>query len=214
MLRIDSFASVQLLLVCTWQNLVCCTCCTLFMLPLSQLGVILIWQSFDQLCRLHAAWFGWVIYQIYGSSPVLIWLAMPMLSAVLTWPIYGMQVTAILSFAASSSAGGVVILFQKDVLFCRRYPQLPCGKYELATAFAFLSWALSATSALIAFWLLAAFWFCVSSCDSNVYSTSFFWSSLFVAFIKDNLPYHIFSKPRSPKMEILGSCKVRGVNSY
>uniref|UniRef100_K3ZFG8 CASP-like protein n=1 Tax=Setaria italica TaxID=4555 RepID=K3ZFG8_SETIT len=37
-----------------------------------------------------------------------------------------------------------------------RYPQLPCGKYELAAAFAFLSWALSATSALIMFWLLAA----------------------------------------------------------
>jgi len=71
--------------------------------------------------------------------------------------VVGDWVTAILSFAASSSAGGVVILFQKDVLFCRRYPQLPCGKYELATAFAFLSWALSATSALIAFWLLAAF---------------------------------------------------------
>nr|CAB3465041.1 unnamed protein product [Digitaria exilis] len=67
-----------------------------------------------------------------------------------------MQVTAILSFAASTSAAGVVILFQKDVLFCRRYPQLPCGKYELATACAFLSWALSATSALIMFWLLAA----------------------------------------------------------
>lgn len=70
--------------------------------------------------------------------------------------VVGDWVTAILSFAASSSAGGVVILFQKDVLFCRRYPQLPCGKYELATAFAFLSWALSATSALIMFWLLAA----------------------------------------------------------
>uniref|UniRef100_A0A0A9G101 CASP-like protein n=1 Tax=Arundo donax TaxID=35708 RepID=A0A0A9G101_ARUDO len=71
--------------------------------------------------------------------------------------INGMQVTAILSFAASCSAGGVVVLFQRDVLFCRRYPQLPCGKFELATALAFLSWALSATSALIMFWLMVGF---------------------------------------------------------
>jgi len=71
--------------------------------------------------------------------------------------VVGDWVAAILSFAGSSSAAGVVILFQKDVLFCRRYPQLSCGKYELAIACAFLSWALSATSALIMFWLLAAF---------------------------------------------------------
>uniref|UniRef100_A0A0D9WH93 CASP-like protein n=1 Tax=Leersia perrieri TaxID=77586 RepID=A0A0D9WH93_9ORYZ len=66
-------------------------------------------------------------------------------------------VTALLSFAASCSAGGVIVLFKKDVLFCRRYPQLPCGRFELAVALAFLSWALSATSAIIMFCLLAAF---------------------------------------------------------
>ncbi|XP_066363154.1 CASP-like protein 5B2 [Miscanthus floridulus] len=71
--------------------------------------------------------------------------------------VVGDWVTAILSFAAASSSAGVVILFQKDVFFCRRYTHLPCGKYELATAFAFVSWAFSATSALIMFWLLAAF---------------------------------------------------------
>ncbi|TVU19653.1 hypothetical protein EJB05_35816, partial [Eragrostis curvula] len=68
----------------------------------------------------------------------------------------GDWVTALLSFAASCSAGGVVILFKRDVLFCRRYPQLPCGRYEIATAFAFVAWALSATSAIIMFWLLAS----------------------------------------------------------
>ncbi|WVZ98831.1 hypothetical protein U9M48_044209 [Paspalum notatum var. saurae] len=75
----------------------------------------------------------------------------------LSFFVVGDWVTAILSFAAASSSAGVVILFQKDVLFCRRYPQLPCGRFEIATAFAFLSWALSATSALIMFWLLAPF---------------------------------------------------------
>lgn len=67
-----------------------------------------------------------------------------------------MQVTSILSFAASCSAGGVVVLFDKDAYFCSRDPHLPCGTFELATAFAFLSWALSATSALVMFWLLAS----------------------------------------------------------
>ncbi|KAL6610328.1 hypothetical protein ACP70R_035491 [Stipagrostis hirtigluma subsp. patula] len=70
--------------------------------------------------------------------------------------VVGDTVTSILSYAASCSAGGVVVLFKRDVLFCRRYPQLPCGRYELATALAFLSWSFSATSAVIMFWLLAA----------------------------------------------------------
>lgn len=70
--------------------------------------------------------------------------------------VVGDWVTAILSFAAACSAGGVVVLFDRDVYFCRRDPQLPCGTFELATAFAFLSWAFSATSALVMFWLLAS----------------------------------------------------------
>lgn len=71
--------------------------------------------------------------------------------------VVGDWVTAILSFAASCSAAGVVVLFERDITFCRRYYQLPCSRFQLATAFAFLSWSLSATSALIMFWLLASF---------------------------------------------------------
>lgn len=67
-----------------------------------------------------------------------------------------MQVTSILSFAASCSAGAVVVLFDRDAFFCSRDPHLPCGTFELATAFAFLSWAFSGTSALVMFWLLAS----------------------------------------------------------
>ncbi|KAF7024603.1 hypothetical protein CFC21_036924 [Triticum aestivum] len=70
--------------------------------------------------------------------------------------VVGDWVTSILSFAASCSAGSVVVLFDKDAYFCSRDPHLPCGTFELATAFAFLSWALSATSALVMFWLLAS----------------------------------------------------------
>ncbi|KAF6984987.1 hypothetical protein CFC21_002913 [Triticum aestivum] len=71
--------------------------------------------------------------------------------------VVGDWVTAILSFAASCSAAGVTVLFERDISFCRRYYELPCGRFQLATAFAFLSWALSATSAVIMFWLLASF---------------------------------------------------------
>uniref|UniRef100_A0A0E0JR02 CASP-like protein n=1 Tax=Oryza punctata TaxID=4537 RepID=A0A0E0JR02_ORYPU len=70
--------------------------------------------------------------------------------------VVGDWVTAILSFAASCSAAGVVVLFDRDIYACRRDPQLPCGRFELATACAFLSWAFSATSALVMFWLLAS----------------------------------------------------------
>lgn len=70
--------------------------------------------------------------------------------------VVGDWVTSILSFAASCSAGGVVVLFDRDAFFCSRDPNLPCGAFELATAFAFLSWALSGTSALVMFWLLAS----------------------------------------------------------
>ncbi|BAD81835.1 integral membrane protein-like [Oryza sativa Japonica Group] len=69
--------------------------------------------------------------------------------------VVGDWVTAILSFAASCSAAGVVVLFDRDIYACRN-PQLPCGRFELAIACAFLSWAFSATSALVMFWLLAS----------------------------------------------------------
>ncbi|KAJ1286204.1 hypothetical protein BS78_03G335000 [Paspalum vaginatum] len=70
--------------------------------------------------------------------------------------VVGDWVTAILSFAAACSAGGIVVLFERDVYFCRKDPQLPCGRFEVATAFAFLCCALSTASALVIFWLLAA----------------------------------------------------------
>ncbi|CAO1946568.1 unnamed protein product [Urochloa humidicola] len=70
--------------------------------------------------------------------------------------VVGDWVTAILSFTAACSAGGVVVLFERDAYFCRRDPQLPCGRFEVATAFAFLSCGCSAASALIMFWLLAS----------------------------------------------------------
>nr|TKW32300.1 hypothetical protein SEVIR_2G159400v2 [Setaria viridis] len=42
--------------------------------------------------------------------------------------VVGDWVTAILSFAAASASAGVTILFERDVHFCRMYPQLSCGR--------------------------------------------------------------------------------------
>ncbi|TVU10969.1 hypothetical protein EJB05_44526, partial [Eragrostis curvula] len=63
-------------------------------------------------------------------------------------------VTAILSFAAASASAGVTILFERDVHFCRMYPQLSCGRYELSVILAFITWSFIATSAVSMFWLL------------------------------------------------------------
>lgn len=60
--------------------------------------------------------------------------------------------------AAACSAAGVVVLFERDAYLCRRDPQLPCGRFEVAAAFAFLCWTFSAASALVMSWLLASLW--------------------------------------------------------
>ncbi|RCV11008.1 hypothetical protein SETIT_2G153700v2 [Setaria italica] len=68
--------------------------------------------------------------------------------------VVGDWVTAILSFAAASASAGVTILFERDVHFCRMYPQLSCGRYELSVILAFITWSFIATSAVSMFWLL------------------------------------------------------------
>ncbi|KAF3342104.1 CASP-like protein [Carex littledalei] len=55
--------------------------------------------------------------------------------------VVGDWVTAILSFAAACSSAGVVLLFEKDVHFCKMFPQLACGR--LHDVFIELIWLLS-----------------------------------------------------------------------
>ncbi|KAG1371745.1 CASP-like protein 5B3 [Cocos nucifera] len=70
--------------------------------------------------------------------------------------VVGDWVTATLSLAAACSSAGVTVLFVRDVDFCRRYPQLSCGRYEISIVLAFLTWLLIAVSSLVMFWLLAS----------------------------------------------------------
>jgi hypothetical protein len=88
-------------------------------------------ELFRNICITHEKiWYSYDLLK-YGVHLGHAHLTLPMLWAALMKAIYGMQVTAISSFTASSLAGRVLILFQRDMLSWTRYPQLPCG-YELA----------------------------------------------------------------------------------
>ncbi|XAR66238.1 hypothetical protein NMG60_11012393 [Bertholletia excelsa] len=70
--------------------------------------------------------------------------------------VVGDWVTATLSLAAASSSAGVVILFNRDTVFCRVDKQLACSMFKISVALAFVSWFLLAISSCIMFWLLAS----------------------------------------------------------
>lgn len=69
-----------------------------------------------------------------------------------------MQVTSILSLAAACSSAGVTALYSKDFNYCMSPPYLPCTRFQLSVALAFISWFLLAVSSLVMFWLLGAVW--------------------------------------------------------
>lgn len=69
--------------------------------------------------------------------------------------VVGDWVTATLSLAAACSSAGIVILYSRDLGFCKT-ESLPCGKYSLSVTFAFLTWFLVAISSYLMFWILAS----------------------------------------------------------
>ncbi|KAG6494197.1 CASP-like protein 5B3 [Zingiber officinale] len=70
--------------------------------------------------------------------------------------IVGDWVTATLSLAAACSSAGVTVLFVKDTNFCKSYSQFSCGKFQVSTAMAFISWMFVSASALVMFWILTS----------------------------------------------------------
>ncbi|GMH23065.1 hypothetical protein Nepgr_024908 [Nepenthes gracilis] len=71
--------------------------------------------------------------------------------------VVGDWVTATLSLAAACSSAGVVILYSRDLDFCTTaVPKLPCSKFQISVAFAFITWFLIATSSHVMFWILAS----------------------------------------------------------
>ncbi|KAM0953486.1 putative casparian strip membrane protein [Dioscorea sansibarensis] len=102
---------------------------------------------------LQALWsFGLACLDFYAM-----WIKRDLHSAVLvSLFVVGDWVTATLSLAAACSSAGVVVLFARDVDFCRTYFQHACHKYEISIAFAFITWLLIAISSLVMLWLLAS----------------------------------------------------------
>ncbi|KAF8395166.1 hypothetical protein HHK36_019107 [Tetracentron sinense] len=73
--------------------------------------------------------------------------------------VVGDWVTATLALAAACSSAGVTVLYVRDLDldFCGLQPHhLPCGKFQISVALAFISWFLIALSSHVMFWLLAS----------------------------------------------------------
>ncbi|KAM5560213.1 CASP-like protein 5B2 [Rosa sericea] len=70
--------------------------------------------------------------------------------------VVGDWVTATLSLAAASASAGIVILYAKDTNFCTSQWDIPCRKFQISVAFAFLTWAFIAVSSHVMFWILLA----------------------------------------------------------
>ncbi|KAK9123872.1 hypothetical protein Sjap_013474 [Stephania japonica] len=70
--------------------------------------------------------------------------------------VVGDWVTATLSLAAASSSAGVMILYAKDLEFCRIQPLIPCSRFQISIALAFITWSLIAMSSLVMLWLLGS----------------------------------------------------------
>ncbi|KAB2596177.1 CASP-like protein [Pyrus ussuriensis x Pyrus communis] len=70
--------------------------------------------------------------------------------------VVGDWVTSTLSLAAACSSAGVTVLYSRDLNYCRPPADLPCSRFQIAVAFAFISWFLLAVSSIVMFRLLGA----------------------------------------------------------
>ncbi|XVE96929.1 hypothetical protein REPUB_Repub02eG0266400 [Reevesia pubescens] len=71
--------------------------------------------------------------------------------------VVGDWVTAMLSLAAACSSAGVIVLYAKDLGFCRVERHPPCRQFEISIILAFITWVLIAMSSHVMFWILASF---------------------------------------------------------
>ncbi|KAJ8899929.1 hypothetical protein K2173_019634 [Erythroxylum novogranatense] len=70
--------------------------------------------------------------------------------------VVGDWVTALLSLAAACSSAGVVVLYARDLKFCKVQTNLPCNRYEISILMAFLTWLLIGVSSHVMLWILAS----------------------------------------------------------
>ncbi|CAL5351331.1 unnamed protein product [Camellia sinensis] len=70
--------------------------------------------------------------------------------------VVGDWVTATLSLAAACSSAGIAVLYERDLDVCKVQMHLPCSRFQLSVALAFITWFLIALSSYVMFWLLAS----------------------------------------------------------
>ncbi|CBI30500.3 hypothetical protein PVL29_010319 [Vitis rotundifolia] len=70
--------------------------------------------------------------------------------------VVGDWVTATLSLAAACSSAGVMVLYARDLDFCRAEMHIPCSRFQISIALAFITWFFIAISSHVMFWILAS----------------------------------------------------------
>ncbi|KAB2087432.1 hypothetical protein E1A91_A04G111400v1 [Gossypium mustelinum] len=71
--------------------------------------------------------------------------------------VVGDWVTAMLSLAAACSSAGIIVLYARDLEFCKAQSHIPCRQFEISIILAFITWLLIAMSSHVMFWILASF---------------------------------------------------------
>ncbi|PPD82132.1 hypothetical protein GOBAR_DD20949 [Gossypium barbadense] len=67
------------------------------------------------------------------------------------------KVTAMLSLAAACSSAGIIVLYARDLDFCKAQSHILCRQFEISIILAFITWLLIAMSSHLMFWILASF---------------------------------------------------------
>ncbi|KAB2035291.1 hypothetical protein ES319_D04G142700v1 [Gossypium barbadense] len=114
---------------------------TAFCYLIASMGLQLLW-SFGLACL--------DVYALRGKrdlqNPVLVSLF-----------VVGDWVTAMLSLAAACSSAGIIVLYARDLDFCKAQSHILCRQFEISIILAFITWLLIAMSSHLMFWILASF---------------------------------------------------------
>uniref|UniRef100_A0ACD5XUD5 Uncharacterized protein n=1 Tax=Avena sativa TaxID=4498 RepID=A0ACD5XUD5_AVESA len=78
--------------------------------------------------------------------------------ALVTLIVLGDWILAVFVFSGVSASASVMILFARDINFCRVYWKLACGQFALSIVLASIVWLLDAASSFSVFWLLVSFY--------------------------------------------------------
>lgn len=129
------------------------------------MGLVIPWSSTLALVDVYSIFFGFslrvpglMVIIVIGDMVCIYYLMVRPFHAKFLHPLIShhqpCQVLSLLSLAAACSSAGVInLLPHLGGAYC---PPKFCGRYQLSTAMAFLSWFLSAASSLSNSWVVAS----------------------------------------------------------